>query len=93
MSIFYRTSALFLLTAPDVQPSASQSQIKVNTAVLTWFIWTFLTFVETPGRPNGPTALLLLGEARQSLSTLEHYTQNMDEEKKDRLRLIQVCVF
>ncbi len=43
-----------------------------KTAVLTWFLWTLLAFVETPGRPNGPTALLLLSETWQSLPTLKH---------------------
>lgn len=35
-----------------------------------WFLWTFLAFVKTPRRANGPTALLLLREAWQKLPTL-----------------------
>lgn len=48
----------------------------LQAATLTWFIWAFLALVETPRRPNGAAALFLLGEARQSLATLE---QNAEE--------------
>lgn len=35
-----------------------------------WFLWTLLTFVKSPGRPDGSTALLLLSETWQGLPTL-----------------------
>lgn len=63
----------------DISEEMKQSGVQKDknknlrkTAVLTWFLWTLLAFVETPGCPNGPTALLLLCETWQSLPTLTH---------------------
>lgn len=50
---------------------------KFLTAILTWFIWTFLALVETPRCPNGAAALLLLSETWQSLPALK--TQMYDD--------------
>lgn len=52
--------------------------------VLTWFHWTLLAFVEPPGGPYGPTTLLLLGEAWQSLPTLMHTYEVTGEQEKHR---------
>ena len=49
----------------------SLQQYYFHTAlVLTWFLGALLAFVEAPGRSDGPTAVLLLSEPRQSFATL-----------------------
>lgn len=38
---------------------------------LTWLLGAFLAFVKAPGGPHCPTAVLLLGKARERFATLQ----------------------
>lgn len=66
-----------------VQKGKKLEQHQRKIAVLTLFLWTLQAFVETPGCPNGRTALLLLSETWQSLPALLHGQWHMGEREKD----------